>query len=269
MTHDVFDYDDYRKYIADFLKALPNEGYGQLAKIARAISLNPSTLTLVLHGQKDFTPEQANDLCEHWQMTELETEYFLHLVAYSRAGKQNLRNRIRQQLGKIRKQSKDLKSRLPAQAELSEEAKAIFYSQWYYSGIRLLTSISGFNSPEKISEYLAIPRSTVKQVLDFLVATGLCISEGGKYRMGPQSTHLEAVSPLVARHHQNWRLKSIERTDRLGAEELLFTSPVSISKEGIPEVRKILVNAVESCFKIIDPSPCEELACLNIDWFKL
>ena len=89
----------------DYLKGLPNEGYGQLAKIARAISLNPSTLTLVLQNQKDFTPEQANDFCEHLQMTELETDYFMNLVSLSRAGKPNLRARIQKQIQIIRKKS--------------------------------------------------------------------------------------------------------------------------------------------------------------------
>jgi hypothetical protein len=87
--------------------------------------------------------------------------------------------------------------------------------------------------------------------------------------MGPQSTHLGTESPLISRHHQNWRLKTIERASNISQNELLFTSPVSISKNDIPKVKKILMNAVEDCFKIIDPSACEELACLNIDWFKI
>jgi uncharacterized protein (TIGR02147 family) len=269
MMRELFDYDDYRKYLKDFMAALPNHGYGQLAKIARAISLNPSTLTLVLQAQKDFTAEQANDLCEYLEMTELESEYFLNLVALSRAGKSNLQTRLRNQLARIKKRSKELKNRIPPKAELSEEAKAVFYSQWYYSGTRLLTSIEGHNTPEKIAERLGISRVVVKQVLEFLTFTGLCIEEKGNYQMGPQSTHLGSDSPLIARHHQNWRLRAIEKADRISGEELMFTSPVSVSKTTAPQVRRILVEAVEDCFKIIDPAPCEELACLNIDWFKL
>jgi len=49
----------------------------------------------------------------------------------------------------------------------------------------------------------------------------------------------------------------------------MFTSPVSIAKKDIPEVKKILMHSIEQCFKVIDPSPCEELACLNIDWFRV
>jgi uncharacterized protein (TIGR02147 family) len=266
---DLFEYESYRVYMGDYLSSLPNEGYGQLAKIARAMILNPSTLTLILQNQKDFTPEQANDFCEHLQMTELETEYFLSLVALSRAGKPNLRARIQKQIHMIRKKSKELKNRIPPQAELTEEAKAIFYSQWYYSGTRLLTSIEGFNSAEKISERLQIPRVTVKRVLEFLLSTGLCVEKNGRYQMGPQSTHLGTESPLIARHHQNWRFKSMEKADAISANELLFTSPVSISKDDIPKVKSVLMASIEECFKIIDPSSCEELACLNIDWFKL
>jgi uncharacterized protein (TIGR02147 family) len=269
MQLDLFEYDNYRTYLTDFLESLPHRGYGRLAKIGRAISLNPSILTLVIRGQRDFTPEQANDLCEHLQMTELETEYFLTLVALQRAGKTNLRARLNRQLERLRKKSGELRNRIPPTAELSEEAMAVFYSQWYYSAARLLTSIDGFQTAERISERLHIPRALTKRVLEFLVSTGLCIEDRGIHRMGHKSTHTGAESPLVARHHQNWRLQAIERADRIRPDDLFFTSPVSISKDAIPRVRKILLEAVEECFKIIDPAPCEELACLNIDWFRL
>lgn len=269
MTLEVFDYTDYRNYLRDYLHSLPHRGYGQLAVISRALSLNPSTLTLVLQDQKDFTPEQANDLCEHLGFTELESQYFMNLVALSRAGKANLKTRIQSQLLQLKKRSKELKARIPPQTELSEEAKAIFYSQWYYSGVRLLTSIDGFNSVDTISSRLQLPRNTVKRVLDFLVITGLCIEHKGKFKMGPQSTHIGSDSPLVSRHHQNWRQKAIERADRISGDELIFTSPVSISRDAIPEVRKKLVRTIEDCFKIIDPSACEELMCLSLDWIKL
>jgi uncharacterized protein (TIGR02147 family) len=275
MAKTVFDYVDYRAYFKSLFQEKPHQGYGQLAKIARAISVNPSILTLVLKGEKDFTPEQANDLTEYFQLTDLEAEYFLNLVALSRASKPNLRARVSRKLKELQAKSMEVKSRIPPQAELSEESKAIFYSSWYFSAVRLLTSIEGFNSLEIISERLGLPRGTVKQVLEFLVSTGLCIEKKNrKFTMGPQSTHLGADSLLVSRHHQNWRLKAIERSQRVphqipSERELFFTSPVSISKKAIPEVRKVLVSSLEDCFKIIDPAPCEELACLNIDWFEI
>ena len=202
-------------------------------------------------------------------MTELETSFFMCLVALRRAGKPNLRSRIQKEIQSIRRKSKELKNRIPPKTELTEEAKAIFYSQWYYSGARLLTSIDGFNSAEKISERLQIPRITIKRVLEFLHSTGLCVEKNGQYKMGPQSTHLGTDSPLIARHHQNWRLKTIERANQISSHELIFTSPVSIATADIAKVKKVLMGAVEDCFKIIEPSSCEELACLNIDWFKV
>ncbi len=266
---DLFESDDYRSYLHQYLESLPSQGYGQLAKIARALSLNPSTITLVLQGQKDFTSEQANDLCEYLEMTDLESDYFMTLVSLSRAGKPNLQARLQKQLSKIRERSKEVRSRIPEQVELDDDAKAAFYSQWYFSGVRLLTSIDQTHSPEAIAQRLQLPRSTVKRVLEFLVSTGLCVEKNGEFHLGPQSTHLGPESPHLSRHHQNWRLKSIEKSDRISKNELMFTCPASISKADFPEVRKVLMNTIEDCFKIIKPSPCEELACLNIDWFKI
>ena len=55
----------------------------------------------------------------------------------------------------------------------------------------------------------------------------------------------------------------------LEEEELFYTGPMTLSREGMKEVRKVLVEAIDQTLKIVGPSPSEDFACLNIDWFKL
>lgn len=268
MVKTVFDFSDYRKFIHDLLSKQKAGGYGQLARISKALSINPSIVTQVLKGKKDFTLEQANDLAEFLGLTDLESEYFLCLVQIERAGKKNLRDRWERRRRELIEKSESLKARMPARKELDEASKAVFYSQWYFSGVRILTSVPGFDSVEKVAERLGLPRSTVKRVMDFLLATELCVEEAGALRMGPQSTHLEAASPLVARHHINWRQKAIEKMHHLERDELCFTSPLSLSVGDFEKVRKLLMAAVEDTFAIVDPSPSERTAFLNIDWMR-
>ncbi len=217
----------------------------------------------------EFTLEQGNDLAEYLGFSELESEYFLTLIMVSRAGKTNLRSRLVNKISELKRKSLELAQRMPAQAKLTESNQAIFYSQWYYSGIRIASSIADYQSVESLSEFLNLPRSTVKRVVDFLLSTGLCLEENGKIKMGPQSTHLSNESPLVGRHHANWRQKSIERQSHTKPDELFFTSPFSIEEKDIAKIRAILVNAIDDSFKVIDPSPAEELACINIDLFRV
>jgi uncharacterized protein (TIGR02147 family) len=264
----VFDFENYRDFLRLTLQNLPKRGHGQAAKIAQALDIHPSLVTLVLQGKKDFTLEQASDLAEFWGFSELEADYFVALVGVARAGRESLRRRLRRQLGKLRAQAATLKDLIPPATELSAEAKSIFYSQWYYSAIRMLSSLERYHSADAIADRLGLPRAKVNVALEFLLRHGLCVEEAGKLRMGAQSTHVGNDSPLVTRHHVNWRERGIACVENMRDDELFFTSPVSIARKDVPRVRKVLVQAIEDAFKIIDPSACEEVACLNIDWFR-
>jgi hypothetical protein len=74
---------------------------------------------------------------------------------------------------------------------------------------------------------------------------------------------------MVASHHRNWRQKSIEKSEKLSKEELMFTAPISLSKADFLKVRETLVNAIQGATEIIEPSEPEAAACINIDLFYL
>ena len=265
----IFDFQNYREFLNATIRAQPNRGYGQAAKIAKSLQVNPSIVTLVLKGEKDLTLEQAGDFADYLGLSELETDYFLALVCHARAGKEGLKRKYQKQLEKLRAQSKDLKARMPAKKEMSEESAAIFYSHWYYSAIRMLSSLDGFHTPDQIAKRLQLPSKKVRHALDFLVRVGLCTEKNGRYDIGPQSTHLAADAAMITRHHVNWRERAIQAADHMKDDELFFTSPVTIAAKDIGKVRAVLVAAIEDAFKIVDPSPSEEALCLNLDWFRL
>ena len=107
------------------------------------------------------------------------------------------------------------------------------------------------------------------QVLDFLIGHGLCIETEGQIRPGPQSTHLPSTSPLIARHHGNWRVKAMERHASLALEsELAYTSPMALSRTDAVMIRETLLQSIDQVVAIVDPSPSEATYCLNIDWFE-
>lgn len=266
---DVFTYENYRSYLKDWLAAQPQEGRGQLAKIAKALGVHASIVTLVVGEKKELTLEQANDLTEYWNFSDLESDYFICLVQIERAGKTNLKERWRRRLKDLREKSLSMKSKLPPKAELSPEAQALFYSQWYLSGIRIFTSTPGPHTVDSLAERFKIPRQRVKDAVDFLLAYGLIVEDGTNgFAMGPQSTHVDSNSPHVARHHSNWRLKAMERIPSITKEELSFTSPVSLSADDFLKIRGQLAEAIKKVFETVDPSPSETTAVLTIDWLK-
>ncbi|MGK5083850.1 DUF4423 domain-containing protein [Bdellovibrionota bacterium FG-1] len=264
----IFDFSNYRDFVIKTVRSLPKAGRGEFLKIANHLKIHTSTLSQVLSGLKHFTLDQACALADYFGFNELETQYLLYLVELDRAGTERLRVTLRKQMAKIKEQSRELSAVVPGKRTLSEEEKAIFYSNWFYTGIWALTSIPGHQTSEAISQYFGLPKLLVNRVILFLVSTGLCIEENGRLRPGTTYVHLEADSPFIGRHHASWRQKAIERHPILSESEIAYSSPMSLSRDDAEKVRKRVVEWVEQINRVRDPSPCETLYFLNIDWIK-
>lgn len=264
----IFNFTDYRDFVIQTVRSLPKAGRGEFLKIAKHLGIHSSTLSQVLSGMKHFTLDQGCALADYFGFNELETQYLLQLVELDRAGTERLRATLRKQLTHLKEQSRVLSSVVPGKRILSEEEKAVFYSNWYYTGIWALTSIPGFQTSDAISKYFDLPKLLVNQTLSFLTSTGLCLEENGLLRPGTTYVHLESDSPFIGRHHASWRQKAIERHPVLSESEIAYSSPMSISKEDAERIRKLIIEWVQQINLIRDPSPCEELYFLNIDWIK-
>jgi uncharacterized protein (TIGR02147 family) len=265
---DFFSFTDYRELTWSLLKQKPKKGWGQLSKLAKSISVTSTLVSQILSGEKNFTPEQAAATCEFLNLTELETEYYLALVDYMRAGTPLLKGRIEQRMHNVQAQANNLKNRIDNLQELTSDSIAQFYSQWNYSAIRLLTSIPEYNTVEKIANYFSMPKNQVIQILDFLVQHGLVTKKSDQYSMGIARTYLPPQSPLVGQHHLNWRLKSLSKTNSLTSDEMMFTAPMTISKKDFDRILIVLRKQITEIFKTLEQTKPEVLANLNIDFLK-
>jgi hypothetical protein len=190
------------------------------------------------------------------------------LVQFARAGTQSLKRALKDQITQMQERAQELKSRLGKDAVLSEEARSVFYSSWIYSGVRNLSNISNYQNVDDMSAYLKIPREKLQKIIEFLLMHSLCREEDGKIVLGHQRTHLESSSPLVQRHHSNWRIKAISKMDEGEKKDLYYTGPMSLSEEGAGEIRKQLVDMIERATKVVIDSSPQVVRCLNIDWFE-
>lgn len=266
----LFEYSDYKKYVRDRVDSLPQGGRGQYRRISEHLRMHTSLVSQIFRGPKDLTPEQAALLCSYLGLTELESQYFLGLVDLGRAGSRELRRMVESRLGELRERASQLANRLPQDRALSDVERAVFYSRWTYSAVRLLTSVEGFGDSDAIARHLGLSREAVASVLEFLLTHGLCVrDERGQLRLGAQRIHLPSTSPLVAQHHRNWRLRAMDRHEKLGSEELAFSAPLTISREDFARVREKIVKLLEEVSAVVEKSEAQELACFNIDWVRV
>lgn len=262
----LFEATDFRPYVRAWATA---RGRGEYRKIAQALRMHTTLLSQILGGRKCLTEEQAVRLCEYLGLLPLETDFFLKLVQLERSGSESLTRLYRRQLQELRDQSYEAKSRVPEAKSMTEADRALFYSSWQFTLVRLMTSIDRFQTPGSISDYLGLPVTRVREILEFLVSRGLCEAIGGRFRRTEKNTHIEARSPLAVRHHQNWRTRAIGLQEAMSPDDLAFTAPVSISRKDFQKIRGILLDAVAEISKKVEASPCEEVAYFGIDWIKL
>lgn len=269
MVDSIFEFTDYRRYMTEYYLGLPKAGRGQLTKTAESLQIQPSLLTGILQGSKNLTFDQALDWIEYAGLTALEGRYFISLLHFERAGTPRARRFYQTQITDLKSQANLIKSRLPPSAELSELAKSQFYSQWYYSAIRLMTDLPYLKTPQAIAEALGLKRSLVLEVLDFLVENGLVNQSADGYSLAHKSTHVGAAETSVALHHTNWRVKAIESLSHTEENDLHFTSTLTLSAKDAAIIRKKILETLDSVFKIVDDSESEILNCISIDWFNV
>lgn len=263
-----FEYEDFLSLVKDRIAEMPKKGRGELQRLSKHIGIHTTRMSHIMKEKESPTLEQASLMAEYFGFSDLEKEYFVTLVARGRAGNQSLRELYTRQLQDLRKRSKELAKRLPTDRRFTEAEQGIFYSNWFYSAIRLLSQIEGYQDLDSISDRLSLPKQTVRTAMDFLLETGLCVEDEG-FRMGAKKTHLPANSLMISRLHSNWRLKAIEGYPILKPEDLALSAPMSIHSMSYPAIREVLASAIEKIIKIAaEEEDPDMLACLNIDLFR-
>lgn len=263
----LFDSHDYKSYLNQRLDADPS-GRGARASLARAIRCQTAYVSSVLRGSAHFTPEQGEAINEHLGHSEIEADYFLLLLQQQRAGTENLRRRLKKQMERIREGRFDLKKRLAVGQTLTKEDQATYYSEWHYAAIHTLTSIPECNNVARIAEWLRLEPAVVADAVDFLVRTGLLEKTKAGLRIGKSHIHLGADSPLISKHHQNWRLQAMQR---LGGRNdgLHYSSIVTLSEKDSVRLKEMMVGFIQSVKAVVKESKEEQLRCFSLDFFRL
>lgn len=264
----IYNFTNYHAFLNSFLKSLPKQGHGKLRQWAYALDVSTTLLSQIMKGKKSLSLELADALAQEMGLSKNETEYFFLLVQLERAGTVRLKNYFKQKVSEAQEASRQLKNRIQNVQGLSNEIKAQYYSSWAYSGVRNLLPCREIKTLDEVSERLKLPRAFVSEIAQFLLQAGLIIENGKRWDSGVNSTYLPPDSALISKHHQNWRMRAMQKMDIPLSEDLFYTSPMSLSEDMSRKLRKYLVDVIEEFHSKADPTPSEGVRCLNIDWFE-
>lgn len=264
----VFEFSSYKSFLNQSLKPKSGAKRGQLSRFAAHLRIHGSTLSQILSGEKNLTLEQSCLAAEYLGLRENEVDFFLPLVLFERADTPKVRSALNRQVKHLQAQAENLVKILPHDQNLNFQQQSQYYSNWAYSALHALSSIPGFQNVDAMAEYFHLPRAYTASLTQALLEFGVCRNDQGIIEPGKNYMHLEADSPLISKHHSNWRLKAMEKHPMLSRRELAYTCPMSLSASDADKVKQLLIALILETNAIRDPSPCEELYCLNVDWFS-
>ncbi len=268
MKKSIYEFLDYKLFINHWISQQPKNGHGEYRRISEHLQVSTTMVSQVFKGDKHLSLEMGAELCDYLNLTEEESEYLLLSLEYKKAGSYKLQHRLKKQLTKSQTRAQKLENRIKKDLDLSDENKAVFYSSWIYSGVRLLSDIAELNNSLDIAKRLHLEKNLVEKVIDFLVEHKLCIKQSGQLKMGPTSTHLGTSSLLLSKHHQNWRLQAFNKMILNDSSNLFFTGPMVLSQEVADEIRRQLPEFIQQTLVKVHPSKSEVVRCLNIDWYE-
>jgi uncharacterized protein (TIGR02147 family) len=265
----VFEFQDYKEYLRNYIHQLPRQGYGFKSRMAQALNCKTSYITQVLHGQAHISLEYAETLNELLKHSDSESEYFLNLVNLCRAGTESLRRRINNRLLALKAKQGNLKERFNEKTDLNDTKIMEFFSLWYLNAIQIASTIPRLQSRKALKEALGISEHTLNEGLTFLVSNGLIQEKGNRLIPGQTKIFIGKDSSVLKVHHANWRQRAILSMDRSYTDDLHFTSVFSLSTKDVALIKERLIREIEQIRKIVKPSREEELHTCIVDFFRI
>ena len=209
---DVYRYQDYRRWLADFYAERKREGRGfsYRAFSKRAGLASPNHLKRVIEGERNLSAEMAQRFADACGLVGKEAQYFCALVDFNQARthveKQARYEALASHRGYRRAQRLDL-------------AQASYHGQWYVPAIRELAGSPQFDpDPSWVAGQLlpAITPAEAEHALAVLIELGLLVRDGaGKLVQAEAvvSTGPETAGVHIVNYHRSMMQRAMASID--------------------------------------------------------
>ncbi len=265
----IFEHDNYRKIVQKWVYEQPKHGRGLYLKIAEYLGLDSSILSKILNGERELGIENAYLLADYMGLIPIEKEYFINLALLEKSSNHKFKKYVREKVDGIKKESQNISRRIQNEKKMDELEQSKFYSTWLYSAIWLKCSIGkGLSFNELLNEF-SIQPETLTNIIEFLLQSGLLKSIDGKFQMGPTTVFVGKDSPMLIRHHMNWRMKSLERASALDKTDLMFTAPLTCSHKDFEKIKTKITQLIQEVSATAQASESETLVYFGVDCFTV
>ena len=265
----VFRFNDYKACLNSLVDGASQIQKGQKSRLAEFLRCQPAYISRVLNGDAHLSFEQAEAAARFFMLNKAESKFFLALMGEEKAGTLELKSFWREQREKALLERLELSGRAQLEMTLSEEDKLTYFSEWYHSAIHAALTVERLQTVDALASHLNLSSATVRKSLSFLCNTGVAQNQNERYVPAQTRLHLDKNSPLVGKHHLNWKIKAMEAINQPKDTDLRYTSVISLSRKDMDKVREAILKAIESIRATVKESKEETLACYQFDFFEL
>lgn len=237
--------------------------------MAAHLECKTSFISQVLGGDANFSIEQAFTLLSLLNLGATEGKYFLALVQIARAGKKDLRDYFKTEAETVKNEALRLKNRLAEKSLKSKEDEFKYFSSADYGYLHILTTIPEYQTREALQKKLGTSPKRFEQILNYLLELGYVVYEKGRYLPGPMRLHVGDDAAIIATHHTNWRIQAMKACQSAEAQDLHYSSVISISRDDFEKLRAKMVQHIEDYRKVINDSECEKPYSFCLDFYEL
>jgi uncharacterized protein (TIGR02147 family) len=239
----ILHHDSYRSFLKSVLaeRTQRNQRYS-LRRFAQNLGVSPSTLSDVLNGRKNLSPERAVEITTRLQLSPLETDYFCLLVQLEATQDERLRNVLIDRL----RQTRSDEHRQQAALDLDRFAAI---ADWRHMAIVEMAEVANADlSPTGLASALETSPVVIKDSLERLARLGLIewISQGGGKDPAFRPTKARWVASSTARHAAlaQFHAQMLERAAAALAaqapeERYVGTETFAFDPSQLPEVEKL------------------------------
>jgi uncharacterized protein (TIGR02147 family) len=156
----VFEYTDYRKYLADWYneKKKANSSFSYNAFAQKAGFKNKGFFHTVIYDKRNLSKPSVVKICQAIGLTKSEADYFENLVFFNQAVDLKERNYFYEKMNAVRSPQKAVSKTKQVRSDQYE-----FYSKWYHSAVRSIIDMYDFKGDFKWLAKMVMPPLSVKQ----------------------------------------------------------------------------------------------------------
>ncbi len=272
---DVFTYRNYAAFVRDRIDDERAErGRGITRSLAEAAAVHTTFISQVINEKAAFSIEQALAFCRFFRLSAAETEFFVELVGFARAGTPEARIFFEKRIAKLQKAHSDLKSRWSDRNQTLGTEEAAYFGSWTTQVVHAALQLKECSTVEGLTSYLGFSERDVQFSLEMLRDMNLAKlvhrERDSTWSTTTRFLHLGKDSPMIRYFHLQWRNRvTQEFLSPSPTEGFHYSGALTFSKNDAPAVKAILIEALDRIMKTIEPSAAEDVYGLNLDLFSL